>query len=277
MRRRGIGVTLVATFAVVAGPALATAAAAPDPARHVDSATIQLPAAPAVGQTARLAVMVDSEIVGSTTAGPLSVDLGVSREVTGVDANTGAYSTRSVMEDIAVGQAPPGFDVSVLESVRSMSVLQQFDATGAPLGPGVAENAVSDEQSDGGRRLMRLMAVTTVGYPSEPVAVGASWSSSGTASDTSGISVDVVYQCRLVAVEGRTFTIEVSFAQDFSIADPLHGQIDATISGQGTLQGSLDNVLLVSGAITQTVDGVTTSNGVTTPLSADSSIQIAPA
>ncbi len=69
---------------------------------------------------------------------------------------------------------------------------------------------------------------------------------------------------------------QVVFAQDFSITDPLHGQIDATISGQGTLQGSLDNVLVVSGAITQTVDGVTTSNGVTTPLSVDSSIHIAP-
>lgn len=262
-----------ATLAAAAGPACAAVKA--EPARHVESATVQLPAPPAVGQTAQLSVTVDSEIAGSTTSGPLSLDLGVSREVAGVDPGSGAYSTRSVIGDIAVGQAPPGFDVSVLESVRTMSVLQQFDATGTPLDSGVAENAASAEQNDGGRRLLRLMAVTTVGYPSEPVAVGASWSSTGAASDTSGISVDVVYQCRLVAVEGRTFTIEVSFAQNFSIADPVHGQIDATISGQGTLQGSLDNVLVVNGSINQTVDGITTLNGATAPLSVASSIHVA--
>lgn len=267
---------VAATLAAGGAPAV-TAAASPGPDRHVGTSSFQLPARPVAGQAAQVSVMVDSDISGGSTTGPLSFDLGVSREVAGVDAATGAYSTRSVIGDVAVSQAPVGFDVSVLESVRGMSTLQQFDATGTPLDRGAVENAVSAEQTDGGRRLLRMMAVTTVGYPSEPVAIGASWSSSGAAADANGISIDVVYQCRLVAVEGRAFTIEVSFAQDFSIADPVHGQIDGTISGQGTLQGSLDNVLVVNGAIYQTVDGITNMNGATAPLSVASSIQIASA
>lgn len=265
---------VAATLAAATVPAIASATApGSDPSAH--STLYQLPAPAVVGQTAQLSVMVDSDIALAATSGPLSLDIGVAREVAGVDTAAGTYSTRSVISDIALSQAPAGFDVSVLESVRNTSVVQQFDTTGTPLGPAAIENSASTEQSDGGRRLLRLMGVTTLGYPSEPVAVGASWSSTGTAADTSGIIVDVVYQCRLVAVEGQTFTVEVSFAQDFSIADPAHGQIDATISGQGTLQGSLDNVLIVSGAINQTVDGITTVNGATAPLSVASAIQIA--
>lgn len=252
--------------------------AAIDPAVHVrpvDSTTIDLPAPPVVGQRAAVAVTVDTQIAGASSSGPLSLDVGVAREVTGIDAATGAFSTRSVIADVALGQVPVGLDVSALESARSLEIVQHFDANGAALGPSEAERAASPEQAAGGRQVIDLLAATTLGYPADPVAVGASWVSPGTAADSSGLSIPVTYHCRLVGVDGATFTVEVSFAEDFHAAGSRYGDVAGTVSGQGRLHGSLVNVLVMDGSISQTVDGVATVDGAPSPLALTSTIQIA--
>ncbi len=82
-----------------------------------------------------------------------------------------------------------------------------------------------------------------------------------------------MYQCRLASVADGTYTVDVSYAENFS-APVEGGTADGTISGTGTLNGSLANPLVVWGGLNQTIDGVATINGGATPMRRDTSVTL---
>lgn len=243
-----------------------------DPGQHANGETFQLPAAAVVGQQAVMSVALDANATGTGTDGLLAVDVALARSVVGVDGD-GGFSIQSTASGARVAQAPPGFDSSAFDGLDGVAIDQSFDRTGVPTGPG-AVNSASDAQAIGGRQLVNWIGPTAVGFPADAVAVGASWSSPGRAGSVGGIVVDVEYKCRLASVTDRQYTLEVSFAQDFSVSGTPVGDVNGTISGWGTLSGSLDNPLVVNGSVNQSIDAMATSGGASSPLSVTSTLTV---
>lgn len=230
----------------------------------VDSAAepIRLPAPAAVGQAARTETAIQTTIDG----GPVSLLLATSSSVTDVN-NDGSYVARSVIDSVAVTNAPASADISTwgFSRLEGVSFDQAYASTGTPLGGG---SRSFDAQS----LVLDSVAMTSFGFPVEPVVVGDSWNVDGRIG-SDGVDFTVTYQCRLVAVVGSTYTVDVSYAETFS-ADVDGGIAEGTISGTGTLSGLLDNPLAVWGELNQTIDGVTTINGTATPMRRDTSVTL---
>ena len=122
------------------------------------------------------------------------------------------------------------------------------------------------EQQQSGRALVDAVSMISVGFPAEPVTVGAAWTSQGTVG-SHGSVIPVTYQCRLTALDASTYTMEVSYTQAFSQPSDA-GAIEATIAGWGTIVGSVSNPLVVSATLSQTIDGIQGAQ----PLNSDTSI-----
>ena len=106
----------------------------------------------------------------------------------------------------------------------------------------------------------------SIGFPAEPVAVGAAWTSDGTIG-SHGTIIPVTYQCRLTALDASTYTMEVTYTQAFSQPSDA-GAIEATIAGWGTIVGSVSNPLFLSA----TLDQPSTGSRASQPLNNDTSI-----
>jgi len=256
---------MAAISAVGVGPALPSAAAdddRPTPADHALAEPVELPAPAAVGQAALTETAIQTTIGG----GPVSLVFTMSSAVTDVD-NDGSYVARSVIDSVAVTNAPASADVSAwgFDRLQGVSFDQRYASTGTPI---ASQSGVVDAQS----LLRDSVGIVSVGFPTEPVTIGDSWQVEGRIRSES-LVVPVTYQCRLVSVVDDTYVLDVSYAQNFSAA-VANGVAEGTISGTGTLGGSLANPLVVSGGLNQTIDGVAIIDGMATPMRRDTSVTI---
>ena len=253
--------------ALPATPAPTTAApppAAPTPVTAAEPSvpTIQLPGSPYVGQTA------DSELEIQTTIDGAPVSLLVSSSSTvGTVYAGGAFIARHFIDSVAVTNAPASADVAALdfEQLTGTSFDQAYSRTGAP-----TERNVSSLNSRS--PVLDAMSLVSVGFSSGPVSVGESWVFDGRIR-SEGLTFEVTYQCRLAGVVDGTFTVDVSYAENFS-ADVNGGVVEGTVSGTGVFNGSTRNPLVLSGRLNQTINGATTIDGAATPMRRDTSVTV---
>jgi hypothetical protein len=222
-----------------------TAAAAPA------APAVKLPAPPVVGQQAEVAAQVGN----TTAAGRFEVSVSMSTAVTAVNTDA-SYTTRSTIGtvDVHVGAEIAGDGVNAL---GTRSYEQSFTSSGAAIPEAsvlIDAASMTPEQQESGRALVDAMSMISVGFPAEPVAVGVSWTSAG-AVGSHGNFIPVTFQCRLTALDAATYTMEVSYAESFSLPSDT-GTIEATMAGWGTINGSVSNPLVVEAALNQTVDGI---------------------
>ena len=276
---RSLVVTLgAALVAVSAINGLAPAAVAAPAPRLIGAAAASapLPGSTTVGQQAAGGANISMSTSGGL-GGPRSVDgsvglmLGTSTEVTAVGSD-GSYTRRTTIDSLNVVAAPAGTDAQVgYDTLVGTTFDQQISANGTPVSSSLS-GGLSPEQQVLGQGILDAMNAMVVGFPSDPVSVGSSWTvpgQVGVATDT----VLVTYQCRLTSVSGDSYTVEVSYAQDVP-PDATQGTLSGTVSGSGTLKGSISNPLVVSGTMYQSVDGVLSDSAGATPVSGDVSITL---
>lgn len=248
-RTASVALAVVASFvgAFAVAP-LSSAAPAVDAAAGTGTTVVPAPAV--VGQQAD----VGTRIAQSTAAGSIQLVVSLSTAVTAVNAD-GSYTTRSTISTLDVRA---GSDLAAdAPDLVNQSFEQSFGASGAALPESsnlINGGTMSAAQQRSGRTLVDSLAMVRVGFPAEPVAVGASWSADGMAG-IDGIVVPVTYQCRLTAATTETWTVELSYAQSFSQPSDA-GRIEATVAGTGTVVGSRTNPLAGTATLYQTVDGI---------------------
>ena len=251
-RFRGLTACIVAAL-VPAGTAVA---------EHSVAQPVQLPAPATLGQAAR------SEAIIQTTIddGEVTLQLVTSTSVTRV-AGDGSYTAHSIIEAVEVTNAPASANVNSwgFDALEGSSFDRTFAASGAPLN---APNRSAAAQSV----ILDSVSMVSLGFPATPVGVGDAWTVDGRIV-SHGMTFDVTYQCRLAAVADGAFSVDVSYAEGFSAsADGVTAE--GTISGTGTLSGSLANPLVLWGALNQTIDGVQTTGNAATTLRQDTSITL---
>ncbi len=226
------------------------------------SPSVQLPAPAVVGQAAYLEATIQTTIEG----GPVSLSLATSSSITDVGGD-GSYTARSTIDSVAVTNAPASADVGAwgFTAVQGMSFDQSYAATGTPID-------TTTRSVDAQSLIVDFVSMAYIGFPATAVRVGESWNVEGTIG-SDGLTFDVTYQCRLASVVGGSYSVDVSYAENFS-SPVLDGIVDGTISGTGTLTGSLANPLVVSGGLNQTIDGVRMVNGAATPMRTDTSVTL---
>ena len=181
----------------------------PRPRPQPRRAAVQLPAPAAVGQQADVAARISHTTAAGGVRGRRARCRRRSRRST-VTARTrrARRSARSTSRRRRArrrrGQQPR----------QPRSFEQSFTPTGAanPAGIDADQRRVDDRRSSkqSGRALVDAVSMVSVGFPAEPVAVGAAWTSEGTIG-SHGTIVPVTYQCRLTALDASTYTMEVTY------------------------------------------------------------------
>lgn len=223
---------------------------------------VQLPAPAAQGQTAATRAVIQSTIDG----GEVTLQLATSSYVTNV-AVDGSFTARSVIDAVEVTNAPASADVMSwgFDDLEGSTYQRAYASSGAPL--------TAPSRSAGAESLiLDSISMVSLGFPATPVAVGDLWTVGGRIS-SHGMTFDVTYQCRLAVVVDGTYSVDISYAESFSASADGAGY-EGTISGTGTLSGSLTNPLLVWGGLNQTIDGVRTEGNSATTLRQDTSIAL---
>lgn len=268
-RRLAAAATVVVSVACAfggAGEARATGTSSTSTAAPAAGAAVQLPAPAVVGQQAQVA----THITNSTAEGRFDVEVSMATAVTAVNPTDGSYTTRSTIGtvDVPVGQDIAGNGVNALVA-RSFE--QSFTASGAAIPQAstlIDAGSMTEEQAASGSALIDAVSLIGIGFPAEPVAVGASWTSEG-AIGRQGAFIPVTYQCRLTALDASTYAMEVTYTQTFSQPSDA-GVIEATIAGWGTIVGSVSNPLVISATLDQTVDGIQGAE----PLNSDTALVV---
>jgi hypothetical protein len=253
-RRRIRGLT--ACFAAALLPAGAAVA------EHNVPQPIQLPAPAAVGQSARTQADIQTTIDG----GQVTLRLVTSSSITRVAGN-GSYTAHSVIDAVEVMNAPASADVRSwgFDNLEGSSYDRTFSASGAPL---TTPSRSVPAQS----LILDSVSMVSLGFPAAPVALGDAWTVAGRIS-SDGMAFDVTYQCRLAALADGTYSVDVSYAEAFNASvDGVTSE--GTISGTGTLSGSLANPLLLWGGLNQTIEGVRTTGNSASALRQDTSITL---
>jgi hypothetical protein len=232
-------------------PARAAESSTPVTEAAASAPAVKLPALPVVGQQAE----VGAQVGHSTAAGRVEVSVSMSTAVTAVNADA-SYTTRSTIGtvDVHVGAEIAGDGVNAL-GTRSFE--QSFTSTGAAIPEAsvlIDAASMTPEQQESAQALVDAVSMISVGFPVEPVAVGASWTSAG-AVGSHGNVIPVTFQCRLTALDASNYTMEVSYAESFSQPSDT-GTIEATMAGWGTITGSVSNPMVVQAMLNQTVDGI---------------------
>lgn len=231
-------------------------------AEHSAGPPVQLPAPASEGQSARSQAVIQTTVDG----GEVTLQLATSSYVANVAAD-GSYTARSTINAVAVTNAPASADVASwgLDDLEGSTFDRAYAASGAPL---TAPSRSVSAQS----LILDSVSMVSLGFPETPVAVGDSWTAAGRIS-SHGMTFDITYQCRLATVTDGAYSVDVSYTEGFSAA--VDGATtEGTISGTGTLSGSLANPLLLWGGLNQTIDGVRTDGNSATTLRQDTSIQL---
>jgi hypothetical protein len=266
-----VSVTGVAGVVHAAAPSIAPPTLPP-------AASTTLPGPTALGQTASASAMISQSMTGGLGGaygvdGTVGLTLATTTAVVAVDPD-GSSTRETTIQSLNVVDAPAGADDqvgydSLVGTTFEQSVNVNCDPVGSALGTGLT--GVSRMLGQG---ILDAMNSMLVGFPSDPVSVGSTW----TAPARVGVArttIPVSYQCRLTAAAGDHYTVEVSYAQDVDAA-MTDGELSGTASGSGTLIGSISNPLVVSGTMYQSVDGVLSGSSGATPVSADLAITLTP-
>ena len=215
-------------------------------------APVQLPAPAAVGQQADVV----ARIAHATAAGSFEVVVSMSTAVTVVNAD-GSYTTRSTigMLDVPVGAEIAGDGVNDLVN---QSFEQTFTAGGAAIPQDstlINATSMSAEQQASGRALVDAVSMVSIGFPAEPVAVGASWTV-GRHGRQPRHTIPVTYHCSLTALDRLDVHDGGHLHAAVQPSERTPASIEATIAGSGTIVGSVSNPLVVSATLYQTIDGI---------------------
>ena len=214
--------------------------------------SIALPARPAPGQTATTVTVIDV----SVTAGGSTIDFDVElRATVGIDAiaTGGGYATAGVFDSVAAESEAANVGAARFDALTGVTYRETIEADGfvaslEPLEPG----RLSEEQ----RLALASVADTLRGvqavYPDEPVGLGARWTVEQPVA-ASSFPVTAAYHYELTAIGPRRFTVSVSYSSEFDAT--IEGvAATGTVSGLGSIDGSIDNPLDVSFVLGQTTD-----------------------
>lgn len=220
---------------------------------------ITLPPPPTTGLTASTATTIEVAIA----AGASTIEFGVELHLTtGIDAvaEDGGYLTTTTFDEIELTSAE-NVNSAAFDALSGVAFRQSFDPDGAVTGVDLVDpDALTDQQRVAfGSISGNLQGAQTV-YPDVPVGVGARWTAEQAVSGDS-FPVTATYQYELTAIEDGRYTVAVSYASAFdTVVDGVSAV--GTVSGLGSISGSIVNPLDVSYTLGQSTDSTAGGNAV---------------
>ena len=238
--------------AAVGTGAVANASAPPQPPVTVldagDGEPVTIPPPYAVGQaaTSSTSFTVDVDIDGEQQSTTLQLDLGLS--VAELTADGGA-----VVNSTINGLHSDAGSLGTVDDVVGVTIAQTVSASGQTLSSELVDDGqLTAAQREGAATVMESVNSTTFAFPETPIAVGATWETQQSV-DASGIAIPATYHFRLRSVDAEHYTVDVTF--DAAIDTDVGGaHVSGTIDGKGTIEGSVDNPLLVDYRMQEVAD-----------------------
>ena len=219
--------------------------------------TYALPAAYAVGQSATISGEFSSSVAVS---GPRSEDWTVTiaveyrSEVIELTDDGGAVvESEFLSAEVVEAPTDAGIDTDAFGDLVGVRYRETYAADGSVTDTTlVDEDSLSDAQRTAASDMIGQASTSTITFPSEPVGVGATWSSDSTLR-SQGVDIVVVDRYELVAVDDGIYTIAVEYGAP--IDDTLGGDdVTGSISADGTIRGDVENPLAVTAQLAQLVD-----------------------
>lgn len=224
------------------------------------SNSITLPPAAAVGQRAVSVTTFDVSIVATGIQLDLAIRLDMKSEITELTAD-GGYVAVTTIDEVELTEVPPGVDVSTLgyDAVTGVQFQQTIDARGKTLSTELLDaESLTDAARAAAEGFTGNLQSAQFVYPSEPVGPGAKWTAELEVA-TEGFAVPATYMYEITEIADGRYTIAVSYESTFDTT--IEGQAaTGTVTGLGSVAGSVDNPLAMSVTLGQTIDA--TSGGV---------------
>ncbi len=224
------------------------------------SNAIMLPPAAVVGQSAVSVTTFELSITATGVQVDLAIRLDMTSEVTELTAE-GGYVAVTTIDKVELTQVPPGIDVSTLgyDALTGVQFQQTVDATGKTLSTELLNvESLTDATRASAEGFTGNLQSAQFVYPSEPVGLGAKWTAELEVA-TEGFAVPATYTYEITDIADGRYTIAVAYDSTFDTT--IEGQAaTGTLTGLGTVVGSVDNPLAISVTLGQTIDA--TSGGV---------------
>ena len=210
-----------------------------------EGATIELPVPYEVGQSASMSATFDASIdvsgggIDETVAFAFRLDLTATvAEVT----DDGGSVVNSTIDGAEWIEQPEGIADDLIGDLVGLTYAETYDASGSPQSRElINDEGLSAEERQAAEELITQSESVAFGFPAEPVAVGATWTSEATV-NSNGVEIPATYQYELVRLDDESFTIEVTY--DSPVDTEVGGaDVSGRISGSGTITGATDNPL----------------------------------
>lgn len=209
---------------------------------------VQLPGTGALGQTGSGAANIRLDLVveggGVSESVPVEIEIGYDAVI--VDATEESYVAETTITGSEMADVPAGADTGDLEGLVGVTYRQEFAADGTA-GQFELVNAddITSAQQTAFDELGASLGAATVAYPSEPIGVGARWSSVATI-ESEGFETDVTYRYELTELDGDDYVVTIDYDEDIDESIDVDGQsadVSGTISGGGTATGNVTSPL----------------------------------
>ncbi|CAN5714856.1 hypothetical protein BH24ACT5_BH24ACT5_07540 [soil metagenome] len=248
LRRTALGAgAIVLPIGLGATPAAAGSSTPPEPPvveSLGDPATaIVLPPAPQVGQTARNALAIVIDLSVDSESVQVGFDATVDAEITGVTPE-GGYTMQTTIVEMQLTDSSEGVDASDfdLAALVGLQYEQVFSASGAVESTTIVGlESMDADTASLAQEFVESSQTVVVSYPTEAIGVGAKWSSEVMV-DGDGFSIPVTYQLELTDITDGRFTVTITYSSDIDL-DVEGTNMTGTVSGGGTVTGSVDNIL----------------------------------
>lgn len=218
------------------------------------SNAITLPPTAALGQAASSITTVELAITADAAPIELAIQVDLSSAIDEV-SDDGGYVAVTTIDQVQLVNAPEGVDGSALgyDALAGARFQQTFDPTGRIVATEVLDaESLSDAARLAAEGFTGNLQSAQFVYPAEVVGVGAKWSAELEIA-AEGFTIPATYHYELTDVSDGRYTIAVSYDTAF---DTTIQEIPATgtVTGLGTVTGSIDNPLDLSVTLGQTID-----------------------
>lgn len=247
LRRSALAAAIIALpLGVVATPAAAGATPPEPPVIESlgDPATaVLLPPAPQVGQQGRnqIGVIVGISIDGESVK--VGFDATADAEITAVTPD-GGYTAHTTIVEMELSDASEGVDAGDfdLDELVGVQYEQDFSPSGAIENSNIVDLASMDKDAAAlAEEFVASSQTVVISYPDEPVGVGAKWSSEVLV-ESDGFSVPVTYEFEITDITDGRYSMTLTYAADID-QDVQGASVTGTLTGGGTVTGSVDNLL----------------------------------